>query len=70
MGRLDRYGEPQADDVDQDKEHACSRGWIDEDNARPCRICRPWHFACRACGTSSRPACPHTPPSRKGRTST
>lgn len=34
------------------EEHVCANGWEDEDNARPCRVCRPWHYACTTCGAS------------------
>jgi hypothetical protein len=58
------------------EDHTCEDGWTDKDAARPCRICRPWHFACTTCGVSVRachdrrtgkccPRCPHTPPSLK-----
>ena len=60
--------------------HECANGWTNADDARPCRICRPWHYACSACGMSVSAchskadgkccqSCPHTPPrpERKGR---
>lgn len=73
MGVLDRYGEP----LEVEEEHTCVNGWADEDNARPCRICRPWHFGCAICGASVSachklagrccPSCPHTPPAPRKR---
>lgn len=63
-------------------EHECNNGWADQDATRPCRVCRPWHFACTVCGATVTacyraggrccPSCPHTPPrlgKRKGATS-
>lgn len=56
-------------------DHSCTDGWTDVDEARPCRICRPWHYACTTCGLTVRachkltgkccPSCPHTPPTTR-----
>jgi len=59
------------------EEHVCVNGWADEENARPCRVCRPWHYACPTCGVSASqchklttgrccPSCVHATP-RLGR---
>lgn len=72
MGQLDRFADVAEGDEGQPSEHSCANGWEDEENARPCRVCRPWHFACTTCGAGVSachrltgrccPACPHTPP--------
>lgn len=55
-------------------EHACDNGWVDSnaDHPKPCRTCKPWLYACTACGATVTachkrqgkccPSCPHTPP--------
>lgn len=60
-------------------EHECDNGWADQEAARPCPTCRPWHYSCTTCGATVRscantvgkccPSCPHTPPALKRRRS-